>query len=142
MPYSELYKGRYSHAGYSYHITTVTRERRPVFTDLTTGRVVVRELMALHTDEWAKTLCFMIMPDHLHWLMQLGNKNLGQVMQRLKGRTSRQLGGRLWQERYYDHAVRGEEDVRILARYIVANPLRSGLVNKLGDYPLWDAAWL
>jgi hypothetical protein len=29
-----------------------------------------------------------------------------------------------------------------VARYIVANPLRAGLVEHLGDYPLWDAVWL
>jgi hypothetical protein len=29
-----------------------------------------------------------------------------------------------------------------LARYIVANPLRAGLVEHLGDYPHWDAVWL
>ncbi|MGH8476819.1 MAG: REP-associated tyrosine transposase, partial [Methylococcales bacterium] len=128
MPYSDLTKGRYSHSGFCYHITTVTRDRRAVFTNLTAGRVVVRELMALQADAWAETLCFVVMSDHLHWLMQLNDKQLRHVMQRLKGRTSRQLGGRLWQERYYDHAVRGEEDIRILARYIVANPLRKGLV--------------
>ncbi|HXR00866.1 MAG TPA: transposase, partial [Pseudomonas sp.] len=29
-----------------------------------------------------------------------------------------------------------------MARYVVANPLRVGLVSKLGDYSLWDAVWL
>jgi hypothetical protein len=29
-----------------------------------------------------------------------------------------------------------------MARYVVANPLRAGLVQKLGDYPLWDAIWV
>jgi hypothetical protein len=29
-----------------------------------------------------------------------------------------------------------------MARYVVANPLRAGLVKRLGDYPLWDAIWL
>jgi len=29
-----------------------------------------------------------------------------------------------------------------MARYIVANPLRAGLVERIGDYPLWDATWL
>jgi putative transposase len=29
-----------------------------------------------------------------------------------------------------------------IARYIVANPLRAGLVERLGDYPHWDAVWL
>jgi len=32
--------------------------------------------------------------------------------------------------------------VQATARYIVANPLRAGLVERLGDYPLWDAVWL
>ena len=34
------------------------------------------------------------------------------------------------------------EDVRAVARYIIANPLRAGLCERIGDYPLWDAAWL
>ena len=29
-----------------------------------------------------------------------------------------------------------------VARYIVANPLRAGLVTKIGDYPFWNAVWL
>ncbi|RUQ45382.1 transposase, partial [Corynebacterium pseudodiphtheriticum] len=24
----------------------------------------------------------------------------------------------------------------------VANPLRAGLVKRIGDYPLWDAIWI
>jgi len=28
------------------------------------------------------------------------------------------------------------------ALYIVANPLRAGLVERLGDCPHWDAVWL
>ncbi|GBH14379.1 REP element-mobilizing transposase RayT [Pseudomonas syringae pv. actinidiae] len=38
--------------------------------------------------------------------------------------------------------MRNEQDMAGLARYIVANPLRAGLVKKLGDYPLWDAIWV
>jgi putative transposase len=43
---------------------------------------------------------------------------------------------------FYDHAVRKDEDVQGIARYIVANPLRAGLVKHIGYYPLWDAIWL
>ena len=32
--------------------------------------------------------------------------------------------------------------LRDVARYIVANPLRAGLVERVGDYPYWDAVWL
>jgi hypothetical protein len=38
--------------------------------------------------------------------------------------------------------LRKDEDLQTVARYIVANPLRAGLVEKIGDYPLWDAIWL
>ncbi|MCZ6895303.1 MAG: transposase, partial [Gammaproteobacteria bacterium] len=26
--------------------------------------------------------------------------------------------------------------------YLLTNPLRAGLVKRLGDYPLWDAVWV
>jgi len=29
-----------------------------------------------------------------------------------------------------------------MARYIVMNPKRAGLVERVGDYPHWDAIWL
>ncbi|GGY09626.1 hypothetical protein GCM10007160_41190 [Litchfieldella qijiaojingensis] len=48
----------------------------------------------------------------------------------------------IWQRGYHDRAIRDEEDIRAVARYIVANPLRAGLVNDIGQYPLWDAKWL
>ncbi len=41
----------------------------------------------------------------------------------------------LWQKSYYDHVLRTEEDVRKVARYIVANPVRAGLVRTASDYP-------
>ncbi len=50
--------------------------------------------------------------------------------------------GALWQKSFYNHALRKNEDVRAIARYIVSNPLRAGLVENIGDYPLWDAVWL
>ncbi|NJC47919.1 UNVERIFIED_ORG: hypothetical protein GGR78_001170 [Xanthomonas campestris] len=29
-----------------------------------------------------------------------------------------------------------------MARYLIANPLRAELVERVGDYPFWDAIWL
>jgi REP element-mobilizing transposase RayT len=48
----------------------------------------------------------------------------------------------VWQPGYHDHAVRQDEDLRAMARYVVANPVRAGLVKDIGDYPHWDAVWL
>lgn len=60
-------------------------------------------------------------------------------------RTIKQIIGRsgpVWQKGYYDHALRDEENLAAVARYIVANPLRAGLARNVADYPLWDAVWI
>jgi len=142
-----LRQGRFSESRRIYLITTVTRDRRPVFADWQRGRHVVWTLIR----EWdrAETLAYVVMPDHLHWLMQLApGATLPAVMQSVKGVSShrlnrtRQWRGAVWQRGYHDHALRDEEDIVDAARYVVANPLRAGLVRRLGDYPLWDAVWL
>jgi len=43
---------------------------------------------------------------------------------------------------FHYHALRNEESIKAAARYIIANPLRAGLVQRIEDYPLWDALWL
>ena len=48
----------------------------------------------------------------------------------------------VWQQGFHDRALRREDDLVKVARYVVANPLRAGLVRKYGDYPLWDAIWV
>ena len=89
------------------------------------------------------------MPDHLHWIFRLQERSsLAQAMGLLKGRSAfalnRQLRrrGPIWQKNFHDHALRSDEDLRATARYIVANPLRAGMVQRLVDYPLWDAVWV
>ncbi|MDD5383814.1 MAG: transposase [Gallionella sp.] len=142
MTYNDLRKGRVSQSGVVYHITAVTQNRMSYFASLDNGRKVVQQLMALQTEGRAETLCYVVMPDHLHWLMVLHEGKLSEVVQLLKGRSAHAIGQSIWQANYYDHAVRQDEDLRKMARYIVANPMRAGLVEKIGDYPLWDAVWL
>jgi REP element-mobilizing transposase RayT len=149
MGYDNLRKGRVSLPGHVYFITTATYERTPFFLDLYAARLVVCEMRMLHEARVVESLAWVLMPDHLHWLIQLGQTaRLADVMRRLKARSThainRLLGrtGPVWQRAYYDHALRREEALRDVARYIVANPLRARLVMRLGEYPLWDAKWL
>ena len=41
----------------------------------------------------------------------------------------------LWQDSYYDHVVRPEENLSAIARYIIENPVRAGLARSPFDYP-------
>ncbi len=144
MPHGkDLRKGRVSLPRQVYHITTVTFDRQPVFSDLRPARVLINALREAQARGDATTLAFVIMPDHMHWLLQLeGATALSNVVGAVKAVTAHGLGGRIWQSGFHDHALRQEEDLAKLARYIVANPLRAGLVQRIGDDPHWDAVWL
>ena len=147
MPYSDLLRGRASVGGQIYLVTTVTRRRAPLFADLCAGRIVVRALHCEATS--ATTLAYVVMPDHLHWLMQLHpEQNLSTVVRSVKGKSAFEIGrvrgtrGPIWEVGFHDHAVRREEDLQTLARYVVSNPIRAGLVRSVCDYSLWDAVWM
>ena len=142
-------KGRVSLPQQIYHVTTATFERQPFFHDFSVGSVVARccENKRLLGD--AQMLAWVLMPDHVHWLLQLGDtEDLSTIINRLKSASSRCVNeivgqkGTIWQKSFHDHAVRAEEDERTIARYIIANPIRAGLVDHVCDYPFWNAIWL
>ena len=135
--------GRHSQQNQIYHITFTTINRLPIYKDFTKARVLINVLK--HSDQLAQTstLAFVVMLDHIHWLFQLvGMQSLSNVIKSTKSKATVQIGAPLWQAGYYDHAIRKDEDIQAIARYIVANPIRAGLVTKVGDYSHWDAVWL
>lgn len=144
----DLRKGRFSELGRAYLITTVVHNRRPIFAEWQIGRLLVAELRATEKFGLVQSLAWVVMPDHLHWLVTLHSGNLPALIQRIKGHSAISVNcalcseGQVWQKGFHDHALRKDEDLQTVARYIVANPLRAGLVEKIGDYPLWDAIWL
>ena len=149
MPYNDLRKGRWSATGQEYLITTVTRARVPIFADLTCARLFIRELMALQRRDFGIWFAWVLMPDHFHGLFQLGpTADLSKAIKHLKARSARRvqkhrgLTGNLWEPGFHDRALRKEEHRLAVSRYIVANPLRAGLVERIGDYPHWDCVWL
>ncbi len=149
MSYTNLLKGRHSAAHHVYFITANLQDRSArIFSDFRAARILIKEMKAMN-GRAVESLAWVVMPDHFHWLFRLESElQLGEVIRRVKGRSGANINqylgrrGTLWQKNYYEHALRKEEDLRSTARYIVANPLRAGLVQRLGDYPHWDAVWL
>ena len=143
-----LRKGRTSVANQIYLVTTVTHGRTRVFQSFAAARTLIQHLRDMDISGQTQTMAFVVMPDHLHWLIQLsGPASLSDVVRHIKGASSRRLGvmlggGRVWQQGFHDHAVRREEDLKNLARYVIYNPVRAGIVTRPHDYPHWDAAWL
>ncbi len=135
--------GRYSQQNQIYHITFTTINRAPIFKEFANARALIKILKQSDQLKYTTTLAYVVMPDHIHWLTQLaGSQSLANVVKTVKSKASVQLGHSIWQAGYYDHAVRKDEDIVNIARYIIANPIRAGLVTKVGDYPHWDAVWI
>jgi len=144
-----LRKGRVSLPNHAYLITTTTVKRQRFFDDFNAACVAAScfENAALLGD--AKMLAWVLMPDHAHWLIQLGDGDaLSVVVNRLKSSSARLVNrafnrqDALWESAYHDHALRAEEDLQNVARYIIANSLRAGLIQRIGDYPFWNAVWV
>jgi putative transposase len=143
-----LRTGRWSEPGRVYLVTFTTYCRVPRFLAWPETSCAARMLASPTTWPHVRLLCWVLMPDHWHGLIELGNEPLSLAVRRAKAITLRQWNQaharpeRLWAQGFHDHALRKEEDLLQVARYIVTNPLRADLVKRVGNYPFWDAIWL
>jgi REP element-mobilizing transposase RayT len=144
-----LRKGRTSETGRAYLVTFTTHARKALFRDFALAATACRALTDSVVAADATFVCWVLMPDHFHAVLRLtGQASLSRCVQRMKGTSSmacRKLMGRpvpIWARAFHDHAVRADEDLAAMARYVIANPVRAGLVEGAMQYPWWDAEWL
>ena len=147
MASPNLQRGRFSQVGAHYTVTTVTDRRSVAFADPTSAGIVVRELEVAR-NYGIEPLAWVLMPDHLHIVLQLTHGPLSRAIQAFKSRTARAInliGGTaapVWQAGFYDHCIRDDEDLLRQARYVIENPVRRGLVGRCEDYPYWRCRWI
>lgn len=76
---------------------------------------------------------YVIMPNHIHLLLQISADRYGRpmvaptvstVIQQMKGAVTKQVGFSVWQKGFHDHVVRGEHDYREIWEYIENNPMK------------------
>lgn len=120
--YCALRKGRWSQVNGVYLLTTVTEHRIPWFQIFEFGRIASQGLHRGACLQDAEALCWVVMPDHVHVLLQLREMPSQRVMNRFKSTTAIRLNrtigrtGRFWQQGYHDRALRREENLRAVAR--------------------------
>ncbi|MEJ2375192.1 MAG: transposase [Pseudolabrys sp.] len=92
-----------------------------------------------------------VLPDHLHaiWTLPEGETDFAVRWRLIKAMFSRGLpaGERIsasraakgergiWQRRYWEHAIRDDNDCARHLDYIHINPVKHGLVNRVRDWP-------
>ena len=82
--------------------------------------------------------CFM--PDHQHLIVTGMDEQADTLkfIKMYKQQTGYWLSQNVvakWQKDFYDHVIRKEEGLITIAKYILDNPVRKGLVENWRDYP-------
>jgi putative transposase len=86
-------------------------------------------------------IAYCFMPDHIHLLLEGTHPtaDFREFVRIFKQRSSyewkRTYGTMLWQRSYFEHVLRDDEDTISVARYVLENPVRAGLVSYVEDYP-------
>lgn len=154
--WKDLYKQRkilrlkdfdYTDSRYVYFLTICARhkvgaDRRVCpFEDKRLANQIIESLIYRWKRADISLYCYCLMPDHLHIAVSpKDSKNLSTIIKEFKTYTT-QIGwkyvgikGKLWQKGYYDHIARRQEDLVSICRYILANPVRKGLVEDAEDW--------
>jgi putative transposase len=139
----------YHTPGY-YFITICIHQRLPLFGAVEHGRVHLTSAGKMAQEVWSDVVALhpgvtidnaIVMPDHVHAIVVLEDNphrlfSLSDVVQRYKSLTAKRYAhgvrhdgwqpyaGRLWQESFYDHVIRTDENLDTIRRYIVENPMR------------------
>ena len=87
---------------------------------------------------------FVIMPNHIHLLLQINTDADGRsmiaptistVVRLMKGTVSKQAGLSVWQKGFFDHVIRNDNDYREIWNYIDGNP------SKWTEDKLYISTW-
>lgn len=127
-----------------YHVISRGNNRQQIFSD---SRDYFRYL-----DLWRKykaemdfeVYAYVLMPNHVHWLIKTGLTPLSEIMHRTHSTYARWFNhrhervGHLFQNRYKSIVCDTDNYLLVLARYIHLNPVRAGLVKEILHYP-WSS---
>ena len=118
---------------HAYHLVFNTAQHQPLLVGALAEVVVdaIRQAAAATSFE---LLAYTVMPDHVHLLVQgqTDAANVVRLVQRCKQKPGysyrRATGDHLWLPSFFDRIVRRGDDAVEIAAYILANPVRAGLM--------------
>ena len=141
--YSALRRFRHSAAGAEYFITTNLQVRGTGLEEAGLRDQIKGQWMKLQNEGIWQVRTAVIMPDHVHLLVELGlEAELAGCMRLFKGPLTPLLRSRrlVWQDGYYEHRMRVGDDCLPVFLYILLNPYRAGLAPLNEEWPGYHCA--
>lgn len=131
MEYRRLYV-----PGGTYFFTLVTNRRERIFYDSVAIKTFWQAIDYVKLRHPFNLVADVLMPDHLHIILTLpiGDSNFPTRWRLIKSYFSRnykntRFSPPLWQNRYWEHLIRDEEDLVSHIDYIHYNPVKHGLTT-------------
>lgn len=127
-----------------YHVMNRARRGQELFVDKKDMDIFLDLLQETATLFSLKVSAYCLMPTHYHLLVQTPDANLARCMRHINGIYTQRYNARyhcdgtLFRGRYKSVLVDADSYLLELVRYIHRNPLRVGLVKKIGRY-LWTS---
>ena len=122
-------------------LTFRTDARRKIFVSADVVDLAWSQILRAAQERSFAVIAYCFMPDHIHILAEgkAESANLSLFITIAKQRSAhvarRWIRGRLWQAGYFDRVLRENDSTFAVARYIVQNPVRAGLVRSPVEYP-------
>ncbi|MGB6874367.1 MAG: transposase [Dehalococcoidia bacterium] len=122
-------------------VTITTKGKQAIFSHRNVAQNFVALLRIICKENSIPLYAYCVMPDHVHLLVSASEtKGIIEFVRETKSLSTRlawQHGykGPIWQRSFYDHFLRRDEDCMLVAKYIVGNPVRKGIVEHWQDYP-------
>ncbi|MEW5876871.1 MAG: transposase [Acidobacteriota bacterium] len=124
----------YDRPGPVFHVRIGCLDRKPLFSNPRLAQAAV-DALRFYGQSRINLFAYCIMPDHIHVLMALRQEqdSLGRWVADFK----RWLGkfDVQFQPGFFEHVLRKEEKLAVVARYIVGNPIRAGLTAPGKTWP-------
>ena len=130
-------------------LTFETHLRRPVFADFALACAAARAVADPANWHETRLLAWVLLPDHWQGLVETPDEAARlRLVQNLKAATTRCVRNwdpaidPLWARATQERRLRRDDDRAEAARYLIAEPVRNGLVASLDDYPFWNSEWV
>ena len=104
-------------------------------------RSVLQQILRAGAEQRFSLTAYCFMPDHIHLVLEgLADDSDGKAFikaaKQFSGYYYRQaVGRRLWQRYGHERVIRDDMERALTIRYLVANPVRTGLVDHPSKYP-------
>ena len=125
---------------HAYHLVFNTAQHQPLLVS-SMAEIVVAAIQQAAAATSFELLAYTIMPNHVHLLVQgtTDSANVVRLVQRCKQKPGfsykRETGDQLWLPSFFDRIVRRSDDAVEIAKYILTNPVRAGLMSAEDVWP-------